>query len=107
MELARVQLKHCLKHSILKQTQLPLHSLAGRPTKTKCQPFTCKNSRYINTNTAVPQPEDLNRASRTCKISHLEARRQQPIWGAHVTNVHWMKAPHAAVKFPYTNKCEE
>lgn len=65
MELAQVQLKHCLKHSTLKQTQLPLHSLAGRPTKPECQPFTHKNRRYINTNTVVPQPEDLNRALQT------------------------------------------
>lgn len=65
MELAQVQLKHCLKHSTLKQTQLPLHSLAGRPTKPECQLFTHKNRRYINTNTVVPQPEGLNSALQT------------------------------------------
>lgn len=87
MELARVQLKHCVKHSTLKQTQLPLHSLAGRPTKTECQPFTCKNRRYINTNTVVPQLEDLNRALQTWisrKISHLAAKNPRNLFSEHV-----------------------
>lgn len=112
MELAWVQLKHCLKHSTLKQTQLPLHSLAGRPTKTECQPFTRKNRRYINTNTAVPQPEDLKRALQTwisCKISHSQAKKknktkhQKSVWWAHVSSINGAKAPHSTMKSPYTN----
>jgi len=84
MELARVQLKHCVKPSTLKQTQLPLHSLAGRPTKTECQPFTRKNRRCINTNAEVPQPEGLKRALQTwisCRTSRSQANYQKLFFG--------------------------